>query len=76
MGARATASDHIGVTFPKQHPAPEQLMTHLVVRIPKSLHKRLRLHCADHGTLIRTLIAAAVQEALTKAMPKRKKAAQ
>jgi predicted HicB family RNase H-like nuclease len=38
----------------------------LAVRIPRALHRRLRIHCVTHEVLITDFVLAALQEQLAR----------
>ena len=42
----------------------EEPWTQLATRIPKHLHRRLRLHCVTHDTVLMHFVAAAIEEKL------------
>ena len=41
--------------------------TQLATRIPKELHRRLKLHCVESDTSVMDFVVAAVREKLAKA---------
>jgi predicted HicB family RNase H-like nuclease len=38
--------------------------TQLATRIPKELHRRLKLHCVTHETMLQHFVVEAIQEKL------------
>jgi predicted HicB family RNase H-like nuclease len=42
----------------------EEPWTQLATRIPKELHRRLRVHCVTHEIAVQDFVAAAIQEKL------------
>jgi hypothetical protein len=36
----------------------------MVTRVPRSLHRRVRLHCAEHGLKVKDFVTDAVDEKL------------
>ena len=42
----------------------EELLTQLATRIPKELHRRLRLYCVTHDIVLMQFVAAAIEEKL------------
>jgi hypothetical protein len=42
----------------------EEPWTQLATRIPKELHRRLRLHCVTHDLVLMHFVAAAIEEKL------------
>jgi predicted HicB family RNase H-like nuclease len=42
----------------------EEPWTQLSVRIPKELHRRLRLYCVTHDIVLMHFVAAAIEEKL------------
>ena len=51
----------------------EEFQTQLATRIPKSLHRRLRLYCVTHDIVLMHFVAEAIEEKLGR---KRKKGAE
>jgi len=50
----------------------EEAWTQLATRIPKDLHRRLKLHCVTHETVLMQFVTEAIQEKLgRKARPKK-----
>ena len=47
----------------------EQPWTQLATRIPKELHRRLKLYCVESDTVLMDFVVAAVREKLGKAKP-------
>jgi len=46
--------------------------TQLATRIPKELHRRLKLHCVTHEIAVQDFVVAAIEEELgRKARPKK-----
>lgn len=39
---------------------------HLATRIPKTLHRRLKIHCVGTGTSVMGFVVAAIQEKLAR----------
>ena len=53
----------------------EEVWTQLATRIPKELHRRLKLHCVTHEIAVMYFVAEAIKETLgRKARPKRRTA--
>jgi len=51
---------------------PEEAWTQLATRIPKQLHRRLKLHCVTHDIALMHFVTEAVEEKLRrKAKPKK-----
>jgi len=51
---------------------PEEAWTQLATRIPKQLHRRLKLHCVTHDIALMHFVTEAVEEKLgRKARPKK-----
>ena len=44
----------------------EEPWTQLATRIPKDLHRKLKLHCVESDTSVMDFVVAAVREKLTK----------
>jgi predicted HicB family RNase H-like nuclease len=42
----------------------EEIWTQLATRIPKSLHRRLKLHCVTHDIALQQFVTDAVREKL------------
>jgi predicted HicB family RNase H-like nuclease len=42
----------------------EEPLTQLATRIPKELHRRLRIHCVTHDIVLMHFVAAAIEENL------------
>jgi len=40
----------------------EEPLTQLATRIPKELHRRLRIHCVTHDIVLMHFVAAAIEE--------------
>jgi hypothetical protein len=53
----------------------EEPWTQLATRIPKHLHRRLRLHCVTHDTVLMHFVAAAIEEKLGRKRGAKKKTA-
>jgi len=52
--------------------AEEEPSTQLATRIPKHLHRRLRLHCVIHDTAVQDFVTLAIEEKLgSKTRPKK-----
>ena len=50
----------------------EEPLTQLATRIPKELHRRLKLHCVTHEIALQDFVTQAIQEKLgRKTRPKR-----
>ena len=50
----------------------EEAWTQLATRIPKELHRRLKLYCVTHEIVLMHFVAAAIEEKLgRKARPKK-----
>ena len=50
----------------------EEVWTQLATRIPKDLHRRLKLHCVTHETALQDSVSQAIEEKLgRKTRPKR-----
>ena len=53
----------------------EEVWTQLATRIPKELHRRLKLHCVTHEIAVMYFVVEAIKEKLgRKARPKRRTA--
>jgi len=51
---------------------PEEPWTQLATRIPKSLHRELKLHCVTHEIAVQDFVTKAIEEKLgRKTGPKR-----
>ncbi len=51
----------------------EEVWTQLATRIPKELHRRLKLHCVKTDTSVMDFVVAAIEEQLgRKARPKKR----
>jgi hypothetical protein len=53
----------------------EEPWTQLATRVPKDLHRRLRLHCVTHDTVLMHFVAAAIEEKLGRKGGSRKRPA-
>jgi hypothetical protein len=53
----------------------EEPQTQLATRIPKELHRRLRLYCVTHDIVLIHFVAAAIEEKLGRKRGSRKKTA-
>ena len=42
----------------------EEVWTQLATRIPKDLHRRLKLHCVTHEIAVQDFVLAAIEEKL------------
>jgi len=42
----------------------EEPLTQLATRIPKELHRRLKLHCVTHDTSVMEFVTKAIEEKL------------
>jgi len=42
----------------------EEVWTQLATRIPKELHRRLKLHCVTHDTALMHFVTEAIEEKL------------
>ena len=50
----------------------EEPLTQLATRIPKELHRRLKLHCVPHDTSVMDFVVEAIEEKLgRKAKPRK-----
>jgi predicted HicB family RNase H-like nuclease len=49
--------------------------TQLATRVPKELHRRLRLYCVTHDIVLMHFVAAAIEEKLGRKRGSRKKTA-
>jgi len=50
----------------------DEAWTQLATRIPKDLHRRLKLHCVTHETVLMQFVTEAIEEKLgRKAKPKK-----
>ena len=50
----------------------EEVLTQLATRIPKELHRRLKLHCVTNDTSVMHFVVEAIEEKLgRKAKPKK-----
>ena len=50
----------------------EEVWTQLATRVPKELHRRLKLHCVTHDTSVMDFVTQAIEEKLgRKARPKK-----
>jgi len=50
----------------------EEVWTQLATRIPKELHRRLKLHCVTHEIAVQDFVVEAIEEKLgRKARPKK-----
>ncbi len=47
-------------------PREEEVWTQLATRIPKRLHRELRLHCVTHETSMMDFVVAAIREKLAR----------
>jgi len=48
-------------------------LTQLATRIPKNLHKAIKLYCVNHGTSVMAFVQEALSEMLTQSgIPKKK----
>ena len=52
----------------------DELWTQLATRIPKELHRRLKLHCVTHEVAVMHFVVDAIREKLGKKSGARKKA--
>ena len=52
----------------------DELWTQLATRIPKELHRRLKLHCVTHDVAVMHFVVDAIREKLGKKSAARKKA--
>ena len=51
---------------------PDEPIAQLATRIPKDLHRRLKLHCVTHETALQDFVSQAIEEKLgRKTRPKR-----
>ena len=44
----------------------EEPLTQLATRIPRSLHRRLRVYCVTHDVILMHFVAAAIEEKLAR----------
>jgi predicted HicB family RNase H-like nuclease len=44
----------------------EEVWTQLATRIPKELHRQLKLHCVTHDTSVMEFVVAALKEKLAR----------
>ena len=44
----------------------EEVWTQLATRIPKELHRRLKLHCVTHEIAVQDFVVAALKEKLAR----------
>ncbi len=51
----------------------EEVWTQLATRIPKELHRRLKLYCVTHDIAVMHFVVAAIEEKLGKKSASRKK---
>jgi hypothetical protein len=51
----------------------EEPWTQLATRIPKELHRRLRLYCVTHDIVLMHFVAAAIEEKLGRTRGSKKK---
>ena len=49
----------------------EEVWTQLATRIPKELHRRLKLHCVTHDIALMHFVVAAIEEKLGRKPKKR-----
>ncbi len=50
----------------------EEVLTQLATRIPKNLHRRLKLYCVTHDIMLQHFVTEAIEEKLgRKARPKK-----
>ena len=42
----------------------EEVLTQLATRIPKDLHRRLKLHCVTHEIAVQDFVVEAIEEKL------------
>jgi len=42
----------------------EEVLTQLATRIPKDLHRRLKLHCVTHEIAVQDFVTQAIEEKL------------
>ena len=53
-------------------PKTDEPWTQLATRIPKELHRRLKLHCVTHEIAVQDFVVAAIEEKLgRKTRPKK-----
>ena len=53
----------------------DEPLTQLATRIPKELHRRLKLHCVTHDIAVQDFVTEAIEEKLGRnARPKRRTA--
>ncbi len=54
----------------------EEVWTQLATRVPKELHRRLKLHCVTHDTSVMDFVTQAIEEKLGRKAKPRKGPAQ
>jgi hypothetical protein len=53
----------------------EEVWTQLATRIPKELHRRLKLHCVTHDIMVQHFVVEAIEQKLgRKARPRKETA--
>ncbi len=53
---------------------PEEVWTQLATRIPKELHRRIKLHCVTHDTSVMEFVVEALKEKLGRKVKGKKSA--
>ena len=53
----------------------EEPWTQLATRIPKTLHRQLKLHCVTSDTSVMDFVVAAIEERLARASGRKRRAA-
>jgi len=53
----------------------EEPWTQLATRIPKALHRQLKLYCVTSDTSVMAFVVAAIEERLTRASGRKRRAA-
>jgi len=51
----------------------EEVLTQLATRIPKDLHRRLKLYCVTHDIMLQHFVAEAIEEKLVRKPGKTRK---
>jgi len=54
----------------------EEVLTQLATRIPKELHRRLKLHCVTHEIDVQDFVTQAIEEKLGRKRAPRKRASE
>ena len=53
----------------------DDVLIQLATRIPKTLHREIKLHCVSHGISVMEFVAAALEDKLRKSPAGRKRTA-